>query len=106
MESTLRDSFLTVEKYVMPLISGNPSVLTKVENKVLALQNVNRLNQRIGYLARQGPKDPRALRLLQTYVNNLTISLKTDNVQLMKNAIASVRSLVSTIEKLNPSKNG
>ncbi len=100
MDPALKEAFAQVERYVMPLISaGSESRISKDENRVLALQNVNRLNQRIGFLARQVKTDKEKIRLLQTYVNSLTIGLKTDNVLLIKNAIVFVRNIVDDVGK-------
>lgn len=98
-EYHLKEIFVNVERYVMPLIgSDSPSGFSKEENKILALQNVSRLNQRIGFLAREHVAELGEMRLLQTYVNSLTLGLKTDNVPQMKSALSSVRNLLKTLD--------
>jgi len=100
METTLSEIFSQVQRYVIPIVSSTKGPgLSKEENRVLAFQYVNRMNHRIGYLARQNAKDPNDLKLLQTYVNNLTKGLKIDNVLLIKSALSSIRSMIPSIEK-------
>lgn len=100
MNSQLKELFGAVERYVLPLIGGGSSSgLSKEENTVLALQNVHRLNVHIGMLARSTKDDESGnLRILQTYVNNLTIALKNENVPMMKGALASARNMINAIE--------
>ena len=81
----------------MPLIgSDSPHGLSKEENRILALQSINRLNQHIGQLARSGEPSPIDLKALQTQVNNLTVGVKYDNVIQMKHALGQVRNLIAT----------
>ena len=99
VEYHLREVFVQVERYVMPLIgSDSPQGLSKEENRVLAFQNVNRLNQRIGFLARENPKNAEEMRLLQTYVNSLTIGLKQENTQQIRAALTSTRQMINSLE--------
>jgi hypothetical protein len=80
----------------MPLInSDSPGRFSKEENRILVLQAINRLNQRIGQLARSGSFVDFDLKALQTYVNNLTIGIKFENVAQMKPAIASIRGMLT-----------
>ena len=53
--------------------------LSKDESRVLALQQINRLNQRIGQIARSSKENMTEMKILQTQVNRLTIGVKTDN---------------------------
>jgi hypothetical protein len=100
MDPQIRELFSAVERYVMPLIGGDiPSGFSKQENKVLALQNINRLNIHVGKIARSSKDESENLRLLQMYVNNLTVALKNDNVPMMKSSIASSRNMIKEIEK-------
>lgn len=104
MDQEIKDLFNTVERYVNPLLYGRgieSSTLSNQENKVLALQNINRLNIHLGKLARSRKDESGNLHLLQTYVNNLTVGLKNDNIQLMKSAIASARNILNELEKRN-----
>lgn len=88
-----------LEEYVTPLFSSEYiSSLNMEENKFLALQNVHRLNQQIGRLARRGKEQTAAMRALQTIVNGLTIGIKANNVQQMKNGLNQARYLISRIE--------
>jgi hypothetical protein len=98
-EYHLKEIFVDLERYVMPLIGGDsPFGLSKKENEVLALQSINRLNQRIGFLARTNSALAENMRILQTYVNNLTIGLKSDNITQMKAALSSVRNTIISLE--------
>ncbi len=100
MDSQIKELFATVERYVTPLIGGNvPSSFSNQENKVLALQNINRLNIHMGKLARRSKDESGNLHLLQMYVNNLTVALKNDNVAMMRSSLASSRNIISEIEK-------
>ena len=95
----LNEVFVQVEAHVMPLIGGDsPHGLTKEENKVIAFQNVNRLNQRIGYLARESSENVGMMRILQSYVNSLTMGLKSDNAKQVRSAMASIRNMIKTLE--------
>jgi hypothetical protein len=92
--------FSNVERYVMPLMGGDsPSGFSNQENKVLALQNINRLNIYLGKLARSKKDETGSLHLLQMYVNNLTVGLKNENIPLMKSSVASTRNIIEEIEK-------
>jgi hypothetical protein len=57
------------------------------------------LNQRIGFLARTRSDTAGEMKLLQTFVNNLTLGIKNDNTQMIRSALGSVRNIISTIEK-------
>jgi hypothetical protein len=95
LDSALKELFAHVERYVMPLIgSDSPGGFSKEENRVLALQAINRFNQRIGQLARSGQSVDIDLRALQAYVNNLTIGIKFDNVSQMRPALSSIRGIL------------
>ena len=84
----------------MPLIGGDSyGNLSKEENRVLALQNIHRLNNRVGQIARSSKEESGEMRILQMYVNNLTIALKNENMPMMKGAIASARNVIKELEK-------
>lgn len=92
--------FSAVERYVRPLIGEDaPTALSNQENKVLALQNVNRLNIHMGKVARSNKDESGNLHLLQMYVNNLTVAIKNDNVPMMKSSIASARNIIKEMEQ-------
>ncbi len=92
--------FSTVERYVRPLIGEDELTgLSNQENKVLALQNVNRLNIHIGKVARSNKDESGNLHLLQMYVNNLTVAIKNDNVPMMKSSIASAKNIIKEMEQ-------
>jgi len=98
MESGLKDIFVQVEKYVMPIVSNDPSSpLSKDETRILALQHINRLNQKIGQLARGSKDNAGQLKILQTYVNRLTIGVKNDNIPQIRSSLTSARSLIDTV---------
>lgn len=103
MEQGLKELFDAVERYVNPLLGRAQEVtaLSTQENKVLALQNVNRLNINLGKIARSKKDETGNLHLLQIYVNNLTVGIKNDNIQMMKSAIASARNIINELEKSN-----
>jgi len=100
METGIKEIFEQVEKYLYPLISRETSVtLSKDESRVLALQNINRLNQRIGQIARSSKVDTADMKILQTLVNRLTIGVKTDNVSQIRGSLALVRGYIESLEK-------
>ncbi|MHB8567011.1 MAG: hypothetical protein ACYC7D_02670 [Nitrososphaerales archaeon] len=95
----LKELFANVERYAFPLTGrDSQSSLSKDENRILALQNVNRLNQRMGFLVREQMAELGEMRLLQTFVNSLTLGLKTDNVLQIKSALTSVRNVLKTLD--------
>src|SRR5437879_4631591 len=100
MDAGLKEIFDQVEKYLLPLLSREPySPLSKGESRVLALQNINRLNQRIGQIARSSKENVSDMKILQTFVNRLTIGVKTDNVPQIRGSLASVRSYIQSLKK-------
>ena len=79
----------------MSLVGSNPnSAYSKDENRVLALQQINRLNQKIGQIARSSKDESGEMKILQTFVNSLTIGVKTDNVPQIKASIARAKSYI------------
>ena len=96
LDNQLRELYTAVERYVVPLLEREPSEsgLTPEECRILALQNINRLNQRIGFLVRKAISDPGEMRILQTYVNSLTIGLKSDNKGQMRAALSNARNFL------------
>ncbi len=100
MEQELKALFAEVERHVMPLVSPETgSRFSKDESRVLALQGIHRLNQRIGFLVRSDSSEIGEMRLLQTYVNNLTIGVKNDNPAVMRASLNSVRNIITAIAK-------
>ncbi|MDA4129292.1 MAG: hypothetical protein OK457_00840 [Thaumarchaeota archaeon] len=99
MDSSLKDIFAQVEKYLVPLVSKDPpSAISKDESRILALQQINRLNHRIGQLAR-GPKESNVdVKILQTYVNRLTIGVKTNNDPQIRSSLISVRNYIESLD--------
>lgn len=90
---------MNVERYAMSVAgSDSPTGFSKEENRILALQHVNRLNQRIGFLARQHIAQEGEMRLLQTFVNGLTIGLKNDNIPQIRSSLSSVRNVLKTLD--------
>jgi hypothetical protein len=99
LDPQIKELFNTVERYVMPLIGGDSlSGFSKQENKVLALQNINRLNITLGRIARSTKDESGNLHLLQMYVNNLTVALKNDNVPMIRSSISSSRNIIRELE--------
>jgi hypothetical protein len=68
--------------------------MSRADHAILALQAINRLNHVVGRAAITKSKPIEEMRLLQIYVNNLTLGVKRDSNQEMKNALAGVRELV------------
>ena|SRR5579871_3960662 len=100
METGIKEIFEQVEKYLYPLISQELSAtLSKDESRVLALQNINRLNHRTGQIARSSKVDTTNMKILQTLVNRLTVGVKTDNVPQIRGSLALVRGYIETLEK-------
>lgn len=105
MDPGIIELFTQVERYVMPLVGSNsPYGLTKEENRILALQNINRLNQRIGQLSRGSGEATLDMSSLQTFVNNLTVGVKYDNPQQMRSALTSIRNVVGTTKSTKSKK--
>ena len=94
MDAALKEIYTQVERYVVPLIGGAQSFMSKEENRILALQQINRLNQRIGLLARTQKDQVQEMKALQVHVNNLTIGVKNDNVGQIKHSLTLVRNYV------------
>ena len=100
IDSTLKELFDQVERYVTPLIASDPeSKLSKEENKILALQQINRLNQKIGLIARSNKNEMVDMKALQTFVNSITIGVKNDNVPQIKYGLTQVRNMISSLSK-------
>jgi hypothetical protein len=95
LDPGLKELFWQVERYVLPLVGSNSeNAFSKDENRVLALQQINRLNQRIGQIARSSKDESGEMKILQTYVNSLTIGVKTDNVPQIRASIARAKSYI------------
>ena len=89
-----------MEKYVSPLIAKDPSSsFSKEECKILALQQLNRLNQRIGMIARSSKNNMDEMKALQTFVNSVTIGVKNDNVPQLKYGLTQARNLIASYSK-------
>lgn len=99
METNLGEILSQVERYLGSLMNSSSSgQFSKEENRILVLQQINRLNQRIGQLARSSKELMPGMKTLQTHVNNLTIGVKNDNVAQMKHAFTLVKNLVDSLE--------
>ncbi|MGD0510430.1 MAG: hypothetical protein ABSA33_01180 [Candidatus Micrarchaeaceae archaeon] len=100
MDNTLKELFDQVEKYVSPLITTYPSSsFSKEECRILALQQLNRLNQRIGLIARSSKENMVDMKALQTFVNSITIGVKNDNLPQLKYGLTQVRNMISSLSK-------
>jgi hypothetical protein len=100
MDNTLKELFDQVEKYVSPLITTDPSSsFSKEECRILALQQLNRLNQRIGLIARSSKENMVDMKALQTFVNSITIGVKNDNLPQLKYGLTQVRNMISSLSK-------
>jgi hypothetical protein len=97
LDQTIKEIFSQVEKYTLPLIvCQSDNLLSKEENRVLALQQINRLNHRIGQIARSSKDDFGEMRILQTYINGLTSGLKTDNQPQIKATMLRAKSYIDS----------
>ncbi len=97
IDTSLREIVAQLENYLRPIISRDPlSILSAEEARILVLQQINRLNRRIGQIARSSKDDSGEMKILQTFVNRLTIGVKTDNVPLIRGSLASVRSYIES----------
>jgi hypothetical protein len=98
LDTVIREIFSQVEKYVSQLTGRTEATtFSKEENRILALQQINRLNQRIGQLARSSKEEYGELRILQTYINGLTAGVKTDNIPQIKATIARAKSYIESV---------
>jgi hypothetical protein len=97
----LKEAFDQVERYASQLVQSDRGDLrlSNQEAKVLCLQSVNRLNLKIGRLVRSGERSSEDLRILQTFVNNLTVALKSDNIPGVKRSLSSLASVIKTIDE-------
>jgi hypothetical protein len=103
MENNLKILFSEVERHTSVLIGRESfATLSKEESKILALQAIHRLNQRIGFLFRTRSKESGEMKLLQTYVNNLTLGVKNDNQAQIRSALNSIRNIIETISSSIP----
>ena len=99
MGTGLNEILSQIERYLIPLMEADISgQFSKDENTILVLQQINRLNQRIGQLARASAERMPNMKVLQTQVNNLTIGVKNNNIPQMKNAFIQVKSLIQTLD--------
>ena len=88
-----------VEKYVTPIIAPDQSsTLSREENQILALQSIQRINKRIGMLARTVKESAPDMKLLQTFVNSMTIGIKSSNIPQVKYGLSQARNLIQTLE--------
>lgn len=98
MEASLKEMFIQVERYVMPLINSESQIgFSNDEIRILALQHINRLNQRIGQIARSSKDRMTDMKALQTYINNLTIGVKNNNVPQMRSALRSASGFIDSL---------
>jgi hypothetical protein len=97
VDQTIKEIFSQVEKYLSPLIAGQSETsFSKEENRILALQQINRLNQRIGQIARSSKDESGEMKILQTYINGLTVGVKRDNIPQIKATISRAKSYIET----------
>lgn len=88
-----------MEKYVSPIIeSDQSSTLSREENQILALQSIQRINKRIGILARTDKGKAPDMKTLQTFVNSITIGIKSNNIPQIKYGLSQSRNLIQTLE--------
>ena len=100
IDGMLKDLFQQVERYVFPITQSNSeSSFSKDENKILALQQLTRLNQRIGLIARTSKNELENMKLLQTYVNSITSGVKNDNVPQIRYGLTQARNMILSLDK-------
>jgi hypothetical protein len=100
MDNTLKEIFTQVEKYVSPLITNEQSTsFSKEECTILALQHLNRLNQRIGMIARSSKNNIDEMRALQTFVNSITIGVKNGNVPQLRYGLTQARNMITSLSE-------
>jgi len=102
LDEIIREIFSQVERYVTPLMRRQPdgSSFSKDETRILALQQINRLNQRIGQVARSSKDSSGEMRILQSYINGLTIGVKTDNIPQITATIERAKSYIQSDDVL------
>lgn len=76
--------------------SRSETTFSKDENRVLALQQINRLNHRIGQIARSSKDEYGDMKILQTYINGLTAGVKSDNVAQIRATIVRAKSYIES----------
>jgi len=97
LDPAIREIFSQVERHVTLLVSTRSDTsFSKDENRVLALQQINRLNQRIGQIARSSKDEYGEMKILQTYINGLTAGVKSDNIPQIKATIARAKSYIDS----------
>jgi len=97
LDAVVKEIFSQVERYINPLIAGQSETsFSKEENRILALQQINRLNHRIGQIARTSKDESGEMKILQTFINGLTKGVKTDNVPQIRTTIARARSYIES----------
>ncbi|GEM_PF-1569362 len=105
MSESLKQAYANLERYCISfgeMRRSGTSRFSKEEDKLLAFQSINRLNQTIGRTVRESSGDTKLIekmRILQTYVNRLTVALKSDNKQLVSSSLFSIRALIGKIEE-------
>jgi hypothetical protein len=100
IDGVLKDLFRQVERYVSPITqSDSGSNFSKDENKILALQQLTRLNQRIGLIARTTKDELENMKLLQTYVNSITSGVKNDNLPQIRYGMTQARNMILLPDK-------
>ena len=99
MDTGLSEILSEVERCLLPILRVEGSnQFSKEENRILVLQQINRLNQRIGQIGRTSKEQMPKMKALQAQVNNLTIGVKNDNTLQMKNSLTIVKNVVESIE--------
>ncbi len=99
MGTGLTEILSELERCLLPMLQTDGSnQFSKEENRILVLQQINRLNQRIGQIGRTSKDQMPKMKALQAQVNNLTIGVKNDNSLQMKNSLNFVKNMVESIE--------
>lgn len=100
IDGALKELFEQVERYVSPLtVSTHDGHFSREESKILAMQQLNRLNQRIGMIARTNKSEFVDMKALQTFVNSITAGVKNDNIPQIKYGLIQARNMISTLSK-------
>ncbi len=88
----IRRAFADVENSVSSILHG------KAGEKDSALRAIFALNNEIGKLARLSPTKLGPLKMLQAYVNSITVAVKNGNAQMIRESLKSAREYLLSVD--------
>jgi hypothetical protein len=95
MDSEIAQNFEALERYTNSLLARDSSPrYSKNECTILALQCLNRINQKIGRMARSEKDGSDSMRLLQARVNSVTVAVKNENAPMLRASMESLKNLI------------